>query len=192
MKYIGTSYLKKKRLLEILIVFVILSFFIGFILYQKIDHSQLLVELQSFKNYLDTEHINFILYHLIVMSFGLFLSLSVIGILFFPCYFLFEMISITYSIFSFTSVYHIKGFFYSLIYNFLCKFCFLFFWCILFLSIIKILKYFYLMKRNQTIDYRLAIQKNMKRIYICLLSIFIYDCFLYFFGATILRILCFL
>lgn len=97
----------KKKYLKILLAFVCLGAFVGFVFYKKIDSTFFIDDIQNISEYLKNGHINFLILHLIILSILISSSFVLLGILLFPLYFLWEIICISYSIFVFGGVFGI-------------------------------------------------------------------------------------
>lgn len=192
MKLLRTSLKNNKKYLEFLLFFFLFGFLLGFLIYMKIDHANVLEEIKSISQYLSANHINYIGFHFILISVFITCSLTILGIFIFPIYFIFEGACIFYHIITFTSVYHLSGFIYSILSNFLMKGLFLIFLVLLFKTVLNIVKIIVVSMQNDKNNMKVVLIKNIKRAILAIFAIFLNDIFLYFFGSKILYSLLFL
>lgn len=99
MNFIRTSLKLDKKYLKILLAFLCLGIFVGFIFYKKIDSTFFIDDIQNIVTNLESVHINFFFLHFIIISILIASSFMIFGVLLFPVYFLWEIICISYSIF---------------------------------------------------------------------------------------------
>ncbi|MDE5539592.1 MAG: hypothetical protein K2J20_03820, partial [Bacilli bacterium] len=90
---IGTSLKNNQSFLKVLGLIMLLGLLIGFLIYKKMDNANLITELQNIDQYLKNNHLNYIFMHFIIISIMLTCSLTCIGLIIFPIFFLFESIS---------------------------------------------------------------------------------------------------
>ena len=187
MKKFGTSLNLSKKQKRVLIIFLGISLVLGYILSKKINNSPLIEDISNITISLENNHINFIFLHILVLSILIASSTVIIGIFLFPIYFLFELSSISYSLFTFISIFHFSGFLYGLLYNFIIKLFYLVALYIIYKNILRIVK-----KIRQKCQDSLVFKKCYQNIILGIISIFIYDLFLYLLGSTILLKLSFI
>lgn len=187
MNNLGTCLKRNKKMLKFLALFCLLGLLIGFIMYKKIDNLEVLEEIKNISNNLKNNKINFILIHFIIISILITSSITVIGLLLFPLYFLFESISISYSIFLFTSAFKFNGLIYSIFYNILAKGLYLILMFLIFKKILNIAKYLKdLIINKKSIDIKYPLTKNIQALIICIAIIFVNDILIYVFLNKIL------
>lgn len=193
MNKIKTSFKKYQNLLKYLGLLSLLGFLIGFLIYKKIDNHLLIAEIKNIANYLSTNHLNYILTHFITISILLTCSLTVIGLILFPLYFLIECISLSYNIFIFTEIYHFKGLIFSILYIIITKTIFIILLLCIFQKLIKTIKNIIKIYTNkEDINHKYSLLKNIKAIIIYLLFIFLNDILIYIIGSKILLKLTFI
>ena len=193
MNKIKTSFKKYQNLLKYLGLLSLLGFLIGFLIYKKIDNHLLIAEIKNIANYLSTNHLNYILTHFIAISILLTCSLTVIGLILFPLYFLIECISLSYNIFIFTEIYHFKGLIFSILYIIITKIIFIILLLCIFQKLIKTIKNIIKIYTNkEDINHKYSLLKNIKAVIIYLLFIFLNDILIYIIGSKILLKLTFI
>lgn len=190
MNKFGTSFKYNKNLLKGLLLFIIISFLISFLLFNKLDNSNIINSSKNIIEYLSNQNINYILIHFIVISVLLTCSLTVIGIAMFPLYFLYEIISINYSIFIFIKAFQFSGFVYGIIYSILTKGIFLFLLLLLFKKVANIIKCIIKMEEEKAQNY--SIKKNFKAILIIIGGIVLNDLLIYLIAGKIILKLSFI
>ncbi len=171
----------KKKYLKILLAFVCLGAFVGFVFYKKIDSTFFIDDIQNISEYLKNGHINFLILHLIILSILISSSFVLLGILLFPLYFLWEIICISYSIFVFGGVFGISGVIFGVLYNLLLKWCWVMGLCFIFKNIFSIVKNIFIQKKVE-----ISFKSQYQIILVAILGIFIYDILIYFGGSSIL------
>lgn len=160
---------------------------ISIVLFYKINNTFLLNELKNIEELLKNNHINFLLMHFITLAIFLFSSLTIIGLLLFPFYFLFEGICIFFNIIMFTRVFFFKGFIYSLMYISITKAIYLILLYFIFKKLLCMIRAIALIKMEKSkIDLKEIVHKNIKPLACYILLIFLNDLFLYCFGNKIL------
>ena len=172
MNFIRTSLKLDKKYLKILLAFLCLGIFVGFIFYKKIDSTFFIDDIQNIVTNLESVHINFFFLHFIIISILIASSFMIFGVLLFPVYFLWEIICISYSIFIFGEVFGLSGVFFGVFYNLFLKGL----WLVVLYLVFKDV-YF---------------KKQYQIVFISILIILIYDIFIYFFGNSILLKLTFI
>lgn len=187
MNLIGTSLKLTKKQRKILVIFLTIGLVLGFILSKKIDDPTLIESITNISSSLENNHINFILLHILVLAILIASSLMVIGIFLFPLYFLFELTCISYSIFTFISIFHLSGLIYGILYNIFIKLLYLILLYIIFKNILMIIK-----SLRQNGEDPNILKKHYQKVILSILFIFIYDLFLYLLGSTILLKLSFI
>lgn len=193
MNMLRTNLKKHQNLLKTIIIILVLGFIISFLLYNKMDNSKIINEIKNIEEYLNSNNINFIIPHLLSISILITCSITVIGLVIFPIYLLFEIVSIFYNLFIFCAAFKLKGFIFSIFYLILTKLIYLILLFIIFQKLYTIIKYLitsYTNKNNS--ETKFIIIKNLKKIIICLLGLFINDLLIYFFANDILLKLTFL
>ncbi len=190
MKLIRTSFQFSKREWKIFIFFVLLGTMIGFLMFQNIDSSVFISEIENIEVGLANSHIHFLFLHLVVLSVLIASSFIAVGFILFPLYFLWEIICISYSIFTFAHVFGFTGFLYGIIYNIILKAVFLICLFLIFRSLFVIMKKRFFKKKEE--EQTSSLQGREKVIFISVAVLLLYDLFLYFLGNQILLKLCFL
>ncbi len=190
MKLIRTSFQFSKKEGKILAVFVLLGVIIGFLLFQNIDSSVFISEMENIEVGLANNHIHFLFLHMIVLSILIASSLAAIGLVLFPLYFLWEIICISYSVFTFAHVFGLAGFFYGLVYNLVLKAVFLICLFLIFRNLFSVMKERFFKRKEK--EQGSFFQGREKVIFISVAVILLYDLLLYFAGNQILLKLCFL
>lgn len=189
MNIIGTSIKNHKNLLKFLITFIILGILISFLLFNKFENKDIIISIKNIEEHLQNNHINFLIAHFTTISIMLTSSLTIIGVIVFPIYFLYEIISINYNILIFIKAYHFAGLIYGILYNFLTKFVFLFLLILLFKKVINIIKAIF--NSNETITLY-SLNKNIKAIIYLIIGLIINDFLIYLFTSKILEKLLFI
>ena len=184
MKYIN-SYLKKhQKYLKFIFITLIIGFIMGLFFYHKTDNTLFNTELKNIANILENNHLNYFLFHLIVLSLILVASFSVIGLILIPLYLLYEGICLGYNFLSFFTIFHFKGLLFSLIYLLITKLLYLILIIILFSQTLSLIKYLINLLKAKSPSYNL--HHHLKIIIISILSIFLNDLFIYLFAHKIL------
>lgn len=193
MNKVRTSLKNNKNLLKVLGLILLLGLLIGFLIYKKMDNTTLISEIKNIESYLYNNHLNYTLMHFIIISIMLTCSLTGVGLLIFPIFFLFESISISYNIFIFTEIYHFKGLIYSFLYTIITKTIFIILLLCIFKKLIQTLKNIIKIYTNkETINYKYSILKNIKALILYLLFIFMNDILIYIIGNKLLLKLTFI
>ena len=184
-------FLKNKKYQKFFIITLILSFIISFLLFKKLDNSLLLKDLTNISNLLKTNHLNYFILHLIILTILILTSLLGLYFLIFPLYLFFEEICIFYHFFSFISIYHFKGLIFSLIFNLLTKTVYLYIIFLISLKISSLTKtFFHNLSLSKPVKYPYYL--TLKKLFFLVILIFLYDLFLYLFGNLILSKLTFI
>lgn len=187
MNFIRTSLKLDKKYLKILLAFLCLGIFVGFIFYKKIDSTFFIDDIQNIVTNLESVHINFFFLHFIVISILIASSFMIFGVLLFPVYFLWEIICISYSIFIFGEVFGLSGVFFGVFYNLFLKGLWLIVLYLVFKNVYFIIKNNIIHKKDD-----FSFKKQYQIVFISILIILIYDIFIYFFGNSILLKLTFI
>ena len=192
MNIFKTSFKNNQQVLKFLGLIALLGLLIGFLISKKLDNTGLIADLKNLDTYLNGNHLNFILLHFITISVLLTCSLTGIGLIMFPLFFLFESVSLSYNVFIFMQVYHFKGLIFSLFFSIITKTVFL----ILLISILKKIIFIFrnIIKTftSKEEDIKYSIFKNVKTILLYFLFIIINDILLYFIGSKLLLKLTFI
>lgn len=187
MNLLRTSLKNNKKFLEILLFLFLFGFLIGFFLYMKFDNSKVLEEVQSISLYLDSTRIQYFSIHFLLLSVFITCSFTLIGIILFPLYFIFEGICIIYHILTFTSIFHLSGLFYSILFHIFIKGFYLFLMIFLFKTILNIVKIVILRLKNvEEEQSTIFLAKYIRRIVFLILCVLLNDLFIYFLGNKIL------
>lgn len=188
-----TNLKKHQNLLKAIIIILVIGFIISFLLYNKMDNSKVINEIKNIEEYLNSNNINFIILHLLSVSILITCSITVIGLVIFLIYLLFEIVSIFYNLLIFCAAFKLKGFIFSIFYLILTKLIYLILLFIIFQKLYTIIKYLITSYTNKnSSEAKFIIIKNLKKIIICLLGLFINDLLIYFFANDILLKLTFL
>ena len=192
MKLFGTSFYLDKKYVRLFVILLILGLLLGFLLYQKTDPSFFVDDIKNIGSYLQDTRINFIFTHFLVVAILLFLAFTGVGLLLFPVLMIFEIVCLSFSIFSFGYVFGFPGIIYGLFYNFVIKFIYLVLLFILMKNIYKIVKnifsYCVLKKELDSI----LLKKQFKLLFLIIFLIFINDLIIYFVAHSFLYKLCFI
>ena len=187
MKFLRTSIKFNKRKLKFLLFILFLGILMGFFLNLKVDSSEFIKQIQDINVSLQNNHVNFIMIHILVLLFLVSTSFSMVGIVLFFFYFIFEVACISYSSFIFMHVFGFTGLIFGILYNVVTK---LFFLICLFAIFNKV---YFLVKNkffNKEDSHEQVMQISFKKKYleiaICCIGIILYDIFLYFGGSGIL------
>lgn len=179
-----------KKYFKLVFILLLLGFFIGFILYKKLDFQLMMEQIKEIDTYLPTNKINFIFNHLVVLIVSFIASLSVIGVLIFPMNIIYEGISIVINLISFTQVFKLKGLLYGIIYNILTKGIYIIMLVFIFKRLILFIKEIIALKNKE--ERKIMIIKNIKHLGIYILVILGNDLILYLFGNKILAFFLFM
>ena len=189
MKILRTSLNLSKKQKQILAFFLVFSFILGFLLYQKLDSSLFLDNILLIEERLKDNSINFVFLHFIVFSSLITSSVLVIGLVLFPLYFLWEMVCIFFSLFGFYHAFGLLGIIYGFLYHLVVKGVFLVSLFFIFKNICFIIKHILFLKNKEN---TLIFTKPLRIIFICILVILGYDLFLWLVGHHLLHWLCFI
>jgi len=189
MNKLGTSLRNNKNLLKSLLLFILISFLISLLLFNKVDSTNLINSIKNMEQYLSNQNINYVITHFITISILLTGSLTIIGVVLIPLYFLYEFVCINYSIFILLKAFQFSGFIYGLIYNILTKGIYLILLLLLSKKIINIIKTFKISEEKAKIY---SINKNIKCILLIIISVIVNDIIIYFFASKILLKLLFI
>lgn len=193
MKLLGTGIKLNKRQLKFLLFILFLGVLCGFLFYIKVDSSVFIKQIQEIDINLQSSHVNFIINHILVLFFLLSTSFSIIGIILFLLYVVWEVTCISYSSFVFMNAFGFSGLIYGIIYNLVIKFFFLFSLFVIFKKVYFIFKNKFFNKDDQEQQMmHFSFKKKNMEIIICCICIILYDIFLYFLGSQILLKLTFL
>lgn len=183
-------YFKKySKILKIINLSLLLGLIISFLIYKRIDNTSILSELTNLKDFLSNNHLNYILFHFIVISILIISSLTIIGSIVFIIYFLFEGISIGYNILTLFHIYHLKGILYSFFYILFTKAIFIILLILLFIKVLNILK---IIITKKEINFKESIHHNLKGIILIIILIFLNDLLIFIFGSSLLSKLLFI
>lgn len=187
MKFLGTGIKFNKRQLKFLLFILFLGVLMGFLFYLKVDSSVFMEQIQDINVSLQNNHINFIMIHIFVLLFLISTSFSMIGIVLFLLYFIFEIACISYSSFVFMNAFGVSGFIFGILYNIVIKFFFLVCLFIIFKKVYFIVKNKFFNKEDHGQQVmQISFKKKYLEIAICCICIILYDIFLYFVGSGIL------
>ncbi len=192
MNIFKTSFKNNQQVLKFLGLIALLGLLIGFLISKKLDNTGLIADLKNLDTYLNGNHLNFILLHFITISVLLTCSLTGIGLIMFPLFFLFESVSLSYNVFIFMQVYHFKGLIFSLFFSIITKTVFLILLISIFKKIIFIFRNIIKTFTSKEEDIKYSIFKNVKTILLYFLFIIINDILLYFIGSKLLLKLTFI
>lgn len=192
MRFIGTGLKRNKKYLKILLILFLFSLFLTLIIYQKSDHTMMLEELKNINNYLIENKINFILPHTSIIFILSITSMIGIGLVLFPIYLIYEIMSILYSLFSWIECYHLNGFIYGILYNILTKGIYLILLILLYKYILQIVKYMIYYKKEKNSNFQSNILIYSKKIVITAILLLLNDIFIYLFLNHILLKLTFI
>lgn len=179
-----------KKYFKLVFILLLLGFFIGFILYKKLDSKLMLDQVKVIENYLVTNRINFIFNHLFLLIISFIISWTIIGILIFPLNVIYEGASIMINLISFVQVFSLKGLLYGIIYNILTKGIYIIMLVFIFKKLVLFIKKFIGSKNKE--EKKLLIIKNVKQFSLGVLIIFLNDVILYLLGNKILAFFLFI
>ncbi|MDD4187443.1 MAG: stage II sporulation protein M [Bacilli bacterium] len=193
MSFFGTS--PNKYLIKFLLSLLIIGVLVGIYVYLKqpnLVKTSIINELTMLNDILKNTNQNNFIYHILLLSLIIFLSIIIIGLPFILFYLFYEGISIGFLIASFFHYQKISGLLYSLIFTLINK-------LIIYVALIYILiitinyskKVVLSIKRKDYKIYEYLFTHLVRMIFICLI-ILIYDIFIYFFGNKILLYFIFL
>ncbi len=189
MNKIWTSINKNKKLYTLVICFLTMGLIIGIYYFTR---NKTIIDKSIYLNYLQNNNLNNILFHVSILSICITFNFIIIGTLFFALLFIYEGISIGYSIATFFSAFNFNGFLYALITNILLKGIYLFLLVVLFNKLFKLCKALILCYcKKHSIDGDLFLSKIKNILYI-FLFIILNDIVLYFLGNKILYLFKFL
>lgn len=178
---------KQQKLWKYFFFLVGICFFISIIIFYKMDNSHVLEETKNIEDLLKNTHINFLVFHFVILAVLLLSSITIIGFLLFPFYLLFELICIFYNLIIFTRIFYLKGFIFSLFYILITKGVYIILLLIIFKKLINIVKSVILYKSASTkIDLKVTLLQNLKPLIFSAFFIFLNDILLYFVGNKIL------
>lgn len=177
-----------KKNLKYLFLLLFLGFLICFILIKKTDPTNIIEEIKNIDIYLKTNHINFIPSHFIYVIILCFSSFIILGPILIIIYMLYEAVCISFNIYTLTLCYKINGFIYSLFYNIITKFIFIFLIFKIFKISLKICKS--ITKKDE--EAKASIIKNSKKLALYFCLIILNDVIIYLIGNTILSKLLFI
>jgi len=182
----------KSSRVKMILVIIVVSLLVAFVIYQKIDKNTTIKMVEGITGILETNRLNFLIYHIIIIAF-LFLSVLLpFRHLIFIIYLFLELICINFNLIAFFSVYHLPGLLYSLLYIIITKGIYL-----ILISIFYKLSYSTLTTVKDTLTSEpksLMVYLN-KRAHLLLgiiLGLFLNDLVIYFLGNSILYKLCFI
>lgn len=187
MKKIGNVLKRHRKLVKVIILFVLLSLIISFIIFKRVDDTKLISEIKNIDELLLNHKINYILPHFIIMAL-LFSSFCIgLGLILFPLYILFELVSVGYNIIIFSSIFKFRGFIYAIFYNILTKALYIFLICLLFKKLIEFLKVIIAIFSNkEDISSKYLLKLKIKKIIIVTSFILLNDILIYLFANRIL------
>jgi len=187
MNYLGTSIKNNNKYIKFVVFLLFLGCLIGFVLYHSIDNTLVHDEIVNISSYITQNNINFFFIHLLFISLLIISSFTLIGIILFPLYLVFESISIIYNILSFISVYKFRGFIYSLLYNLFSKGLFLLLVILIFKIILDSLNLVITRLKHKNLQENKAnLFRNVKKVIFYFLLILINDFLIYLFLNDIL------
>lgn len=187
MNQIGNILKKHRKLVKIIILLGILSLILSFIIFKKIDNIKLINEIKNIEELLKNNKINYILIHFIILAL-LFSSFFIgLGLILFPMYILFELVSVGYNIIIFSNIFSIKGFIYALFYNFFTKIIYILLICILFKKLIELLKIILTIFSNkEDVANKYLFKVKVKKIITLFVFILLNDVLIYLFANKVL------
>ena len=184
---------RRKYLLTFFSALFIISFIIGVIIFNKLNidtKNSILASLDSIKIELTNNHIGNITEHILIISFIILISFTLLGYFSGIIYLFYEGMSIGFIFAILTTKYGFKGFIFCILYNILFKLIFLLLFLILLLKVFDIIKtiinYLIYKKSNNLIN---IMKKNMLAIFILVMFIFLNDLILYIFSNFMLKLL---
>lgn len=184
----------KKLSLFISIIFII-GLIIGIIFFICLDEASkelILLNINDWLQNIEQYHINALVSHILILSFLLVSSFIFVGVPFILFFIFYNGFSFGFMIVSLISIFGIRGLLYGLIYGVVTKLVYLIFFGIFTITMLKIVKIIlgrlFLSKAINRDSFILF----LKRIFICIVIIFIYDIILYFGGAKLISIFNFL
>lgn len=186
MYFIKNSLKNNKKYFNLLLTLLFLGFFIGFILTKKIDLTPILENIKSLETYLNTNSINFLSSHIIILIILTLSSLTIIGLLLFPLNIIYEGVCIYFNIYIFTKLYKLNGVLYGLIYITITKGIYLILMVIIFKEMLNLLKRIITQKEKSA--KRVLITKSIKKIFTYEILIIINDILIYLIGSKLLKI----
>lgn len=193
MKLIRINIKKHQKEIKYIGILLLISFLIAYILLKKIDHWVILNEIKNIGENLSNNHINYILFHLIIISIMLSSSLIGIGLILFPIYILFELVCISFNTLIFIKAFSFSGLIYSLIFNIITKLVYLVLIILMFKSIYIILKTgINFLTKKDSIEAKTLIYYHFKKIIYIITFILLNDILLYLIGNKILLKLTFI
>lgn len=189
----GTSLKFGKKYRTILELLLFLGFICGYIIYRKSNNAIIINDLQNINEFFSLNKINFVLDHFMTVSTLLVLSMSIVGIVGFYFYFVYETSCIFYSIFVLIKVFKFRGLILGIIYNIFLKLIFLGLLFIILKKTWKILKMvIILIKKKEVTNFQYSFFKNIKGILICLGLMVLNDILIYLFLNKIMNCLTFI
>lgn len=184
----------KKLSLFISIIFII-GLIIGIIFFLCLDEASkelILLNINDWLQNIEQYHINAFVSHILILSFLLVSSFIFVGVPFILFFIFYNGFSFGFMVVSLISIFGIRGLLYGLIYGVVTKLVYLIFFGIFTITMLKIVKIIlgrlFLSKAINRDSFILF----LKRIFICIVIIFIYDIILYFVGAKLISIFNFL
>lgn len=186
MYFIKNSLKNNKKYFNLFLTLLFLGFFIGFILTKKIDLTPILENIKSLETYLNTNSINFLSSHIIILIILTLSSLTIIGLLLFPLNIIYEGVCIYFNIYIFTKLYKLNGVLYGLIYITITKGIYLILMVIIFKEMLNLLKRIITQKEKSA--KRVLITKSIKKIFTYEILIIINDILIYLIGSKLLKI----
>ncbi len=192
MKRLKNSNVAKIFILTLLICGLLFGI-IYFNLQNDLNKSLITEKISDFANIIKTTNQNMILNHLLIIIILMFLAYSIIGMPLILFYLFYESTSIGFFLASIFSIYKIKGLLFGIIFIIISKLPFILFLIYISYIALKITKKLLrvlIFKENDSL-YQLL--KNLfLKLAIAIITILIYDLFLYFFANKILKLFLFL
>ncbi len=192
MKRLKNSNVAKIFILTLLICGLLFGI-IYFNLQNDLNKSLITEKMSDFANIIKTTNQNMILNHLLIIIILMFLAYSIIGMPLILFYLFYESTSIGFFLASIYSIYKIKGLLFGIIFIIISKLPFILFLIYISYIALKITKKLLrvlIFKENDSL-YQLL--KNLfLKLAIAIITILIYDLFLYFFANKILKLFLFL
>ena len=192
MKRLKNSNVAKIFILTLLVCGLLFGI-IYFNLQNDLNKSLITEKMSDFANIIKTSNQNMILNHLLIIIILMFLAYSIIGMPLILFYLFYESTSIGFFLASIFSIYKIKGLLFGIIFIIISKLPFILFLIYISYIALKITKKLLrvlIFKENDSL-YQLL--KNLfLKLAIAIITILIYDLFLYFFANKILKLFLFL
>ena len=193
MNFFRTS--SNKHIIKFLLSLLIVGILVGIYIYLKqptLIKTSVINELSILKDLLKTTHQNNFIYHLLLLSIIIFLSIIILGFPIILFYLFYEGVSIGFLITGFFHYQKVSGLLYSLIFILINKL--IIYICLIYILINTInysKKVILSIKRKDYKIYEYLFTHIVRMIFVSLV-IFAYDIFIYFFGNKIMAYFIFL